>query len=116
MRVLLERGKCKRCQLLCNLLCYPLGAAINSQSIEGGTPLYVAAEYGRVTVVELVSSSFISLRSLHLLTCHDIFKLLSKGADVNLKFRTGATPLVIAAEKGFTWIVGVCVLTYDCYY
>ena len=43
-------------QLFCNLLWYPLGAAINSQSIEGGTPLYVAAEYGRVTVVELVSS------------------------------------------------------------
>ena len=64
--------------------CIEKGAAIEARDQEAGaTPLYHAASWGRLSVVEL---------------------LLAKGADPNARNKIGATPLQAAATGGFAEI------------
>ena len=51
------------------------GADVNAKNDDGGTPLHIAADWGRKEIVEL---------------------LIAKGADVNMKDRKGRTPLDLA--------------------
>lgn len=62
------------------------GAAVNSGSIDGATPLFVACQAGHVVMVK---------------------ELLESGAQVNITMRDHASPLFIAAQNGHR---NVCVL------
>lgn len=62
------------------------GAAVNSGSIDGATPLFVACQAGHIVMVK---------------------ELLESGAQVNIAMRDHASPLFIAAQNGHR---NVCVL------
>ncbi|MBI5207551.1 MAG: ankyrin repeat domain-containing protein [Candidatus Firestonebacteria bacterium] len=99
-----ETGNIEQIELLISK-----GANINAKTNNGITPLYIVAKYGYKNVVELLINNNATINSENnfspLLIAfenghNEIAEfLIDKGVDVNVKHRSGWTPLDLAIDK-----------------
>jgi hypothetical protein len=96
--------------------CLDQNISVDIRFNNGSTPLIVAAEEGRLDVVEFLVDSGANLNArndlnytaLHWAAFHGhqaIVKfLITNKADANIKDSTGSTPLLLAISKGYAFI------------
>ena len=101
--------------------CLDQNISVDIRFGNGSTPLIVAAEEGRLDVVEFLVDSGANLNArndhnytaLHWAAYHghqDIVEFLIKNkADANIKDSTGSTPLQLAIVKGHVLIAGLLI-------
>lgn len=94
------------------MLCLDQNIPVDFRFNSGATPLIVAAEAGRLEVVEFLIESGANLNArndhdysaLHWAAFHGhqgiVDLLLKNEADANIKDSTGSTPLILAISKG----------------
>lgn len=97
-------------------LCFDHNISVDFRFSNGGTPLIIAAEEGRLEVVEFLIDSGANLNAcndhdytaLHGAAFHGhqpiVELLLKNGANANIKDSTGSTPLLLSISRGYCLI------------